>query len=143
MERKNVLLVEDNQFLSEVYTYALKEAGYTVDAAFTGSEGHTKATKGGWDLILLDIVLPEMDGFDIVKKLQDTPPTTPNKNLVFLTSLDNEHEMQRAQEMSIPFIVKSDITPGDLVEKVKPYLQDDQDVDENETGEKETSEKNA
>lgn len=115
-------MVEDNAFLSEVYVDILKDFNIDVQVAHTGNDGYDLARLGGWDLIIMDIILPNMDGFEVIRKLKDNPPRTPNKAVVFLTSLDSEDEVQRAKELGNGFIKKSDITPGELIEKISPYL---------------------
>ena len=122
MAKKKLLLVEDNVFLSEVYSDMLHAFEIDVTVAHTGNEGYEKARQGGWDLILMDIVLPDMDGFQIVKKASESMSNRPGKSILFLTSLDNENEIKMANELGDGLIQKSDMTPGDLIQKISPYL---------------------
>lgn len=117
-----ILIVEDDELLREIYSDTLTGEGYTIDTAQDGEEAFTKMSQGGWDLVLLDIVIPKMSGLDVAQKIKETPPTVPNKSIVFLTNLDKGDEIKTALELGKGYLIKSQITPGDLVEKVKTYL---------------------
>lgn len=122
MLNEKILLVEDDEFLRDLYQNTLKKEGFTIDVAADGDEGFKKMQMGGWDLVLLDIVLPKIDGFQIIKKLKKELPKRPNKMVIFLTNLDSEEEIKDALVLGDGYIKKSEITPGDLVDKVKNYL---------------------
>lgn len=119
---QKILLIEDNDFLMDVYRDTLSDGGYVVTTAKNGKQGYEKARKGGWDLILLDIILPDIDGLDLVKKLNQSPPKEKNKSIVFLTSLDNQEHIEEAKKLGDGYIMKSQITPGELSETVNKYL---------------------
>lgn len=119
---KKILLVEDNVFLSDLYKDVLESNNFTVHASQTGKDAMEQAKKGGWDLILMDVFLPDMNGFDIAKELKEHKPTPPNKSLVFFTNVDKPEEIESAKKLGDGFIMKSEITPGDLVERLKQYL---------------------
>ncbi|TSC63593.1 MAG: Fis family two component sigma-54 specific transcriptional regulator, partial [Microgenomates group bacterium Gr01-1014_93] len=72
--KKKILIVEDDQFLREFYEELLQGEGYSVDAAADGDQGLTKISQGGYDLILLDIMLPKKDGMQILRELRVKPP---------------------------------------------------------------------
>lgn len=122
MEKK-ILIVEDDEFLREVYLDALGTEGFTLDSAKDGNEALTKIKQGGWDLILLDIILPNISGIDIIKKLKaENPSVKYSKYLVFLTNLDKGQEINEALMLGDGYLIKSQITPGDLINEVKLYL---------------------
>ncbi|HUD44053.1 MAG TPA: response regulator [Patescibacteria group bacterium] len=123
MDKYRLLLVEDDLFLRDLYTETLQSAGYTLDTAANGQEAYDKMKKGGYDLVLLDIVLPIMDGIEIMRKLKDDPVAGKNKCVVFLTNLDNEADIKAALELGSGYIIKSQITPADLLNEVKVYLE--------------------
>src|SRR3990167_5866710 len=86
--RKRILVVEDERYLRELYVEILKEEGYEVDWAADGEEGYQAMYNGGYDLVLLDIILPKMDGLKILKKLKhETPPQKPNGVIIVLSNL--------------------------------------------------------
>ena len=118
-----ILIVEDDELLREVYSDTLTSEGYTIDTAQDGEEAYTKMSQGGWDLVLLDIIIPKMSGIDVAQKIKAAPPITPNKSIVFLTNLDKGDEIKTALELGQGYLIKSQITPGDLVREVKIYLE--------------------
>ena len=122
MDPSKILVVEDDLFLRELYTDVLTAEGYKVESAADGEEALAKIKQGGYDLVLLDIIMPKMDGLEVMRQIQNAPPQTPNKCVVFLTNLDKDEEIKTALKLGNGYIIKSQITPGTLVEKVKGYL---------------------
>jgi CheY-like chemotaxis protein len=124
-ENKKILVVEDDAFLRDIYTEILAKAGYTIDSADDGQKGLEKIQKGGWDLVLLDIIMPVMSGVDVMRKLHEEGDFTPRKyykKLIFLTNLDNDQEIKEALKFSDGYLIKSQLTPGDVLNEVKVYL---------------------
>ena len=122
MDTQKILVVEDDLFLRELYTDILTAEGYKVESAADGEEALQKIKVGGYDLILLDIIMPKMDGLEVMRQVQTSPPQTPNKCVVFLTNLDKDEEIKTALKLGNGYLIKSQITPGSLVEEVKMYL---------------------
>jgi len=123
MDKSKILLVEDDLFIRDVYNETLLSAGYTVDTAVNGQDAYEKMKIGGYDLVLLDIVMPIMDGLEVMRKLKSEMVAVPNKCVVFLTALDNEANIKSALELGNGYIIKSQITPADLLNEVKVYLE--------------------
>jgi len=121
MEQR-ILVVEDDLFLRELYTDVLSAEGYKVEGAADGEEALGKMKIGGYDLVLLDIIMPKMDGLSLMREMQNKPPLSPNKCVVFLTNLDKDEEIRTALQLGQGYLIKSQITPGSLVEEVKIYL---------------------
>lgn len=121
MEQR-ILVVEDDLFLRELYTDILSGEGYKVDSAIDGEDALAKMKIGGYDLVLLDIIMPKMDGLSVMKQMQSNPPIAPNKCVIFLTNLDKDEEIKTALQLGNGYLIKSQITPGSLVEEVKTYL---------------------
>lgn len=120
---KKILVVEDELFLRDLYIQILKEAGYDVDAASDGDEGLKKLMEGGYDLVLLDIVLPKRDGIQILKELKKTPPKNPNKAVVIMSNIDKEATIAEGVALGIKgHIIKSDYTPDQLLAEVTRIL---------------------
>lgn len=122
MGSAKILVVEDDEFLREVYMEALTGEGYTVDVGVDGQEAYQKIKQGGYDLVLLDIILPQMSGLDVMQKLKAEGITNPNKKLVFLTNLDKDEEIKMALALGNGYLIKSQLTPGDLIKEVQLYL---------------------
>jgi len=118
-----ILIVDDDQFIRELYEEVLNDAGYTVQTAKNGREGLDKILKGGYNLILLDVVMPEMDGTEVIEKLHDIKPEKPNGDIIFLTNLDFTEKISVAmQDMVHSYIMKAAITPQELLQTVKTLL---------------------
>jgi len=123
MARK-ILLIEDNPYIKELYTEVLQNAGYEVDNAEDGISGVDKIQKGGYDLILLDMVMPKANGLGVIKAASQNPPATKNGPIILLTNLTKDAMVEQAlSKGASSYIVKSDITPGQLIENVKKYLK--------------------
>ena len=122
MNPARILVVEDDLFLRELYADILKSEGYTVESAVDGEEALTKIKLGGYDLILLDIIMPKMDGLEVMRQVKKDPPKSPNKTVIFLTNLDKDEEIKAALQLGDGYLIKSQINPGNLIEEVKNYL---------------------
>jgi len=121
---KKILVVEDDQYLRELYIDILENEKYLVEHAADGEEGYQKMFAGGYDLVLLDIMLPKMDGLKILEKLKkETPPTQPNKAIVVLTNIDQETSITQAISLGAKgYMIKSEYTPDQVIAKIKEYL---------------------
>lgn len=120
---KRILIVEDDTYLRELYVDILKAEGFAVDQAADGEEGYQALYKGGYALVLLDIMLPKMDGLSILEKLSHETPLAPNNAIVVLSNLG--HDTAIAQAISLGargYMIKSDYTPDQVITKVKSYL---------------------
>lgn len=127
IQTKKVLIIEDDEFLRELYFDLVNNQGYTVDSASDGLIGLEKAQKGGYDLILLDIMLPRLDGIGVLKKLHQNPPKVPNGAIVLLTNLGQESIMKEAMNLgAAAYLIKSELNPDQVVQKVKEFLKDTQ-----------------
>ena len=123
MARK-ILLVEDSQYIKELYKEILENAGYEVDNAEDAISAIAKIKKGGYDLILLDMLMPKGDGLEVIKKASQNPPAVKNGPILILTNLTKDALVQKALDSGASsYILKSDITPGQLIETVKKFLK--------------------
>ena len=119
-----ILLVEDDKDTNEIYRLVLTKQGYNVTSAEDGEKGLSLAKEGGWDLILLDIMMPKIDGLTLLTELKKNPPKTSNGPIIILTNLSHDKVTKDAIELGAKdCVVKSDITPGQLVEKIKKWLE--------------------
>lgn len=115
---KKVLCVEDEYFITELYERALTRAGYEVHTIIDGPSGLTEAETNKYDIILLDIMLPNMSGLEILKQLRD-PSKNPDlkAKIIITTNLDQGEEGRKAVENQADgYIVKAEITPKQLVQ---------------------------
>ncbi|MBI4137617.1 response regulator [Candidatus Roizmanbacteria bacterium] len=122
-KKQRILVVEDETFLRDLYVEILMDEGYEVDSAADGDEGLKKIQQGGYDLILLDIVLPKMDGIEILKTIKANPPQNKNGAIVMLTNLGQEAVISEGVSLGVRgHIIKSDYTPDKLISEVKQLL---------------------
>lgn len=121
--KQKLLIVEDELFIRELYVSVLQDEGYSIDQAADGEEAFNAMHKGGYDLVLLDIRLPKMDGISVLEKLQADPPLQQNKAVVLLTNLDQELTIAKGVSMGIRgYLIKSQINPGQLKKEVETFL---------------------
>lgn len=121
---RRILLIEDNPYIKELYTEVLQNAGFEVDNAEDGISGVDKVKKGGYDLVLLDMVMPKAGGLEVIKAVSQNPPSVKNGPIIILTNLTKDAMIQEAlSKGASSYIVKSDITPGQLIEKVENFLK--------------------
>lgn len=118
-----VLIVDDDLYIRELYEELLKSEGHDVETAIDGEDGLNKSMSGGYDLILLDVMMPKIDGVGILKKLKEQSPTKPNKAIILLTNLANDPVIDVALQLGAKtFFIKSDHTPDEFIAKVKEYI---------------------
>ena len=122
MTQTKILLVEDDPLLLKLYTDLLTEENFFVESASDGLTAYQKMKQGGWDLVLLDIILPELGGIEIVKKLKEDKEAKPNKKVVFLTNLDKGKEIDEIQKLGFECIIKSDLNPDQFINKIKSFI---------------------
>jgi len=119
---KTILVVEDDPVLLKMYTEKFTFEGFGVLNAKDGEEAFIVATKGGVDIILLDIMLPRMSGTDFLEKLRQDPKGK-SMPVVALTNLAEEGEKQKALKLGVKeYIVKAMQTPEQVVEKIKKHI---------------------
>ncbi len=116
-----ILLIEDEHFISELYIRALTKAGYEVKVIVDGNDGLKEAKTDTYDVILLDIMVPNLTGTEILKELRNISATPPlHSKIIITTNLEQGEEGRAAIENQADgYIVKADITPRQLVEFVQ------------------------
>ncbi len=118
-----ILVVEDDQALRDLYVQILTSEGYLIDQAQDGQAGYDAASKGGYDLILLDLVMPKMDGLMVLEKLHQLPTKPDNGLIVVLSNLGKDDVIGKAMELGASgYMIKSDYTPDKIIEQVKNFL---------------------
>lgn len=120
---KHLLFVEDEQFIAEMYADILRLSGFEVEIQGDGQTGYDRAKTGEFDLVLLDLMLPNMTGLEILKRLRDpsqSPDFTPDHHVIILTNLD-EDDMTKKEifELAQGYYMKVNITPHKLADIIK------------------------
>lgn len=121
--QKKILIVEDDQFLREFYQELLQLEGYNVDAAQDGEEAFRKVSLGGYNLVLLDIMLPKKDGLQILRDLKIQGAKSPNRSIVVLTNLGQDAIVRECFNLGAEgFLIKSALNPDQVLTEIKNFL---------------------
>lgn len=119
-----ILLVEDDPFISEIYTKKLETSGFEVLTALTGKEALKKAREGAIDIIMLDMVIPELSGMEVLRELKTNKEYDPALKVVVFSNLSGPEVRQDALAAGANgFISKTEFTPSEVVNEVKRYLE--------------------
>jgi CheY-like chemotaxis protein len=120
-----VLCIEDDHFIADMYVHSLKKAGYEVDVIANGQEGLEQAQQKVYDVILLDLMLPDKTGVEILEALRGEDASgLPLTKIIVTTNFDEPPEDRaRLEKMADGYLIKADVTPSRLVELVGEILQ--------------------
>lgn len=117
---QSVLCIEDDRFIGEMYVRALNQAGYKVDWVLSGNDGLAAAKSKKYDYILLDLMLPEKKGNEVIGELRGEKNLIPDTKVLILTNFDEDDASRNAlQEKVEAYLIKADITPRKLLEIIK------------------------
>ncbi len=118
-----ILLVEDDAFIAEIYEKKLGDAGFEIFNAKTGHEALKRIAETSFDLVLLDMVLPEMPGLEVLHELRGKAEYDKNLKVVVFSNLSGPEEQEAAKKAGATgFISKTAFTPSQVVDEVKRYL---------------------
>lgn len=119
---KKILLVEDDDALASVYQTRLQAEGFDLRRVPNGEEALASALEYKPDLILLDVMMPKVSGFDVLDILRNTPETT-NVKVIMLTALSQDSDKERAESLGVDdYLVKSQVVIADVVDRIKSHL---------------------
>jgi len=119
MPIKTILVIEDDRFIGEMYVRSLKKAGYEVDWMIGGNDGLIAARNKQYDLILLDVMLPERRGNEIMDALRGKEDLVPNSKIIVLTNFEQDEESRVAMEKGAnAYLIKAEITPKKLLDVI-------------------------
>jgi DNA-binding response OmpR family regulator len=117
-----ILIVEDDKFLRELMTRKLNNDGFELEEAIDGEESLKKLETFKPDIILLDLILPGLDGFETLERIKDNPQTSGIPVLI-LSNLGQRDEIEKGLKLgAIDFMVKAHFTPEEIVGKIKSIL---------------------
>lgn len=117
MAIRTILCIEDDRLIGEMYVRSLRKAGYEVDWMVSGNDGLVAARNKPYDLILLDVMLPERRGSEILSTLRSkNKDMIPNSKVLVLTNFEQDEESRMAMEHHADgYLIKADITPRKLI----------------------------
>ena len=123
-------MIEDDRFIGEMYVRSLRQAGYDVEWAIDGRDGLVMATNKTYDLVLLDIMLPELRGQEILREIKKNP-VAKHSHVAVMTNFDQDEETRQEIERNVDaYFVKAEITPRRLLEIVQQIGNSAVDADE-------------
>ncbi len=119
MAIKTILVIEDDRFIGEMYVRSLKKEGYEVDWMVGGNDGLIAARNKAYDLILLDVMLPERRGNEIMEALRGKEDLIPDSKIIVLTNFEQDEESRMAMEHRADgYLIKAEITPKKLLDVI-------------------------
>ena len=121
MAIKTILCIEDDRFIGEMYVRSLRKAGYTIDWVVDGNDGLVAARNKPYDLIIIDIMLPERRGDQILDALRnDTSDLVPDSKIIIMTNFEQDEESRAALTSRVDgYLIKADVTPRILLDVIK------------------------
>lgn len=120
---KKILVVEDDKFLRELITQKLMKEDYETLEAVDGEEGIKKIKEEKPDLVLLDLILPGIDGFEVLSKKREDASLN-QIPVIILSNLGQKEDVERGLKLgAVDYLIKAHFTPGEIIEKVKNALK--------------------
>lgn len=124
-----ILVVDDNPQMAQLLEEMVQLAGYQTEVAFSGLEGLDKAREGMPDLILVDLMMPEIDGWELYHRLREIS-TIP---IIFVTAYDTPQNEAKAIALGAEGFIGKDLTPMELIHHIEFVLEAEEQMNDNET----------
>ncbi|MBU0722107.1 response regulator [Patescibacteria group bacterium] len=123
IDRKKILIIEDDNMINSMYKTRFEAEGFEVFVADNGGIGLELAKTEKPDIIILDVILPQLDGFSVLDQIKKDK-TTKNIQVIMLTNLGTEEDKEKGKAMgAFDYLVKASLTPGQVSEKIKQALK--------------------
>ena len=120
---KTILIVEDDKFLRELIAQKLIKEGYEASQAIDGEEGIKKIKEEKPDLVLLDLILPGIDGFEVLSRMKEQPTLT-SIPVIILSNLGQKEDVEKGLKLgAVDYLIKAHFTPGEIIEKIRNTLK--------------------
>ncbi len=120
---KNILIVEDDEFLRGLIGKKLQSEGFTVSAAADGEKAIEKIKEEKPDLVLLDLLLPGVDGFEVLSKIKSNPATS-KISVIILSNLGQKEEIEKGLKLGASdYLIKAQFTTDEILEKIKKTVK--------------------
>jgi DNA-binding response OmpR family regulator len=117
-----ILLIEDEEMLANMYEVKFQNEGFEVIKALDGATGLELSKTTSPDMVLLDVIMPKMDGFSVLKSMREDEATK-DLPVMLLTNLGQDEDIQKGKELGvIGYLIKANVTPAEVVESVKKEL---------------------
>lgn len=120
---KKILIIEDDKFLRELIARKLTDEGFEISEAVDGEDGIKKLKEAKPDLVLLDLILPSIDGFEVLSKVKEDESIA-SIPIIILSNLGQKEEVEKGLDLgAVDYLIKAHFTPGEIVEKIKNILK--------------------
>jgi DNA-binding response OmpR family regulator len=119
---QKIFVVEDDRFLRDLIAEELKREGFSVSLAVDGEEAVEKIPKEMPDLVLLDLILPGIDGYEVLKQIKENPTST-KIPVVILSNLGQKDNLDKGINLgAVDYLIKANFTPREIIAKIKKYF---------------------
>lgn len=119
---KKILIVEDDEMISLMYKTKLEQEGFFVFLANNGAQGLSMAMSQNPDLVLLDVIMPQLDGFSVLRELRASA-SMKNTPIIMLTNLGTDEDKKKGNEYgATDYLVKANLTPAQVCDAIKKYF---------------------
>ncbi len=120
---KKILIIEDDKFLKELISQKLSKEGYDISEAVDGEEGIKKIKEEKPDLVLLDLILPGIDGFEVLSRTKKDPSLS-SIPVIILSNLGQKEDIDKGFKLgAVDYLIKAHFTPGEIIEKIRAVLK--------------------
>lgn len=120
---KKILIIEDDKFLRELIAQKIVKEGYDISEAIDGEEGIKKIKEEKPDMVLLDLILPGIDGFEVLSKMKEDPFLA-QIPVIILSNLGQKDDIEKGLKLgAADYLIKAHFTPGEIIEKIKTILK--------------------
>lgn len=120
--KTKVLIIDDDPYISEMYLLKFRESGFDVAVGADGKEALDKTLQWQPDILLLDVVMPVYDGFEVLRRLKEQGALDKTK-VVLLTNLGQREDVDRGMKLgAVEYVIKAHFTPSEVVEKVRQLM---------------------
>jgi len=120
---KTILIIEDDKFLRELISQKLIKEGYNISEAVDGEEGIKKIKEEKPGLVLLDLILPGIDGFEVLTKMREDPSLS-SIPVIILSNLGQKEDVERGLKLgAADYLIKAHFTPDEIIDKIKTVMK--------------------
>ena len=120
--KKLILIIEDDKFLRDLIARKLLREGFDISEAIDGAQGVRQVKEKNPSLILLDLILPSMDGFEVLAKIKEDPVLA-EIPVIILSNLGQKDDIEKGLKLgAVDYLIKAHFTPGEIIEKIKKIL---------------------
>lgn len=118
-----ILIIDDDTYIRDLYEEILKGEGFDVEVAKDGQEGLSKLLNGGYAAVLMDVMMPKLDGLGVLAKLKESTPKNPNGPILLITNLDHDPLLDQAKALgAYGHLVKAELLPPMIISAVKEAI---------------------